>query len=82
MYEYNELTKALLAEGYSTEDYPDYVEIDTSRLPGTDPLHNSGGGFVYKRSYIQELVYMTGCLNSKAPGRQKSLFSLSDCKNL
>ena len=39
MYEYNELTKALLAEGYSTEDYPDYVEIDTSRLPGTDPLH-------------------------------------------
>lgn len=61
MYEYNELTKALLAEGYSTEDYPDYVEIDTSRLPGTDPLHNSGGGFVYKRSYIQEMVYMTGC---------------------
>ena len=46
MYEYNELTKALLAEGYSTEDYPDYVEIDTSRLPGTDPLHSSGGGFV------------------------------------
>mgnify|MGYP001623785361 CR=1 FL=1 len=61
MYEYNELTKALLAEGYSTEDYPDYVEIDTSRLPGTDPLHNSGGGFVYKRSYIQKMVYMTGC---------------------
>lgn len=61
MYEYNELTKALLAEEYSTEDYPDYVEIDTSRLPGTDPLHNSGGGFVYKRSYIQEMVYMTGC---------------------
>lgn len=61
MYEYNELTKALLAEGYSTEDYPDYVEIDTSRLPGTDPLHNLGGGFVYKRSYIQEMVYMTGC---------------------
>ena len=43
---------AQLAEGYSTEDYPDYVEIDTSRLPGKDPLHNSGGGFVYKWSYI------------------------------
>lgn len=60
-YEYNELTKQLLAAGYSVDNYPDYVQIDDSRLPGNDPLRNLSGGFEYKRWYRDELVYKTGC---------------------
>lgn len=59
--EYNALTKKLLAEGYSAENYPDHVQVDSSRLSGDDPLNNLGGGFVYKRSYTRTLIYKTGC---------------------
>ncbi len=60
-YEYNELTKKLLEEGYSVENYPDYVKIDNSRFPGNDPLRNLSGGFEYKRWYSDAFVYKTGC---------------------
>lgn len=59
--EYNELTKRLLAEGYTADHHPDYVQVDTSRLPGNDPLNNPSGGFKYKRFYRDSIVYKTGC---------------------
>ncbi len=59
--EYNELTKRLLAEGYTADHHPDYVQIDTSRLPGDNPLNNLAGGFKYKRFYRDSIIYKTGC---------------------
>lgn len=59
--EYNLLTRKLLKEGYDAEHYPDYVRMDSSRLPGNDPLNNLAGGFCYKRTYIADMVYKTGC---------------------
>lgn len=59
--EYNELTKKLLAEGYTVDNYPDYVKICTSRLPGDDPLNNLAGGFEYKSWFRDEFIYKTGC---------------------
>ena len=59
--EYNKLTTELLAQGYTTKHYPDYVQIDSSRLPGNDPLNNLSGGFEYKRWYCNQFVYETGC---------------------
>lgn len=61
MKEYNKLTKELLAQGYTVDNYPNYVKIDTSQLPGNDPLNNMGGGFVYKVHVRDEFVYKTGC---------------------
>lgn len=61
MKEYNKLTKRLLKEGYTISNFPYYVQIDTSRLPGDDPLNNLSGGFEYKRWYADEIVYRTGC---------------------
>lgn len=61
MKEYNLLTQQLLAAGYTTEHFPDYVQICTSRFPGDDPLYNLSGGFIYKRFYRDEIVYKTGC---------------------
>lgn len=61
MAEYNELTKKLLGEGYTVNHFPHYVQIDTSRLPGDDPLNNLSGGFEYKRWYSNQIVYQTGC---------------------
>jgi len=59
--EYNKLTKELLSQGYTVDHFPDYMQINSSRLPGSDPLNNMGGGFVYKRSYIAGITYKTGC---------------------
>lgn len=59
--EYNELTKRLLAEGYTENHFPSYVQIDPSRLSGDDPLNNLSGGFEYQRWYADEIVYRTGC---------------------
>lgn len=60
-YEYNELTKQLLAAGFTVNNYPDYVQINSSRFTGNDPLRNLAGGFEYKRWYRDELIYRTGC---------------------
>lgn len=59
--EYNKLTQRLLAEGYTVDDYPDYVQICTSKFSGSDPLNNMSGGFEYKRFYSDQIVYKTGC---------------------
>lgn len=61
MAEYNQLTKRLLGEGYTVDHFPHYVQIDTSRLSGDDPLNNLSGGFVYKWWYSDQIVYRTGC---------------------
>lgn len=59
--EYNKLTQRLLAEGYTVDNYPDYVQICTSRFTGNDPLNNMAGGFEYRRFYSDQIVYKTGC---------------------
>lgn len=60
MGEYNLLTQRLLAEGYTAENYPDYV-----RLPGgcwgKDPLRNIYGGFEYTYQYRSQMVFKTKC---------------------
>lgn len=61
MKEYNVLTQQLLAAGYTIENYPDYVRIGNGMLSGDDPLNNLYGGFEYKRKYLDEFVYKTGC---------------------
>ena len=37
------------------------MQIDSSALPGDDPLNNLGGGFIYKRAITNDFVYKTGC---------------------
>lgn len=60
MGEYNLLTQRLHAEGYTAENYPDYV-----RLPGgyweKNPLQNIYGGFEYTSQYRAQMVFKTGC---------------------
>ncbi len=60
MSEYNELTKRLLSEGYTIENYPKYVQLPGG-VYGKDPLQNIYGGFEYKRWYCTDIVYKTGC---------------------
>ena len=60
MREHNELTKKLLAEGYTAENYPDYVILPGSCW-GNDKLQNLSGGFEYKREVSNKFVYKTGC---------------------
>lgn len=63
MKEYNELTKRLLAAGYTAENYPkDKVHIATGCYDRTgNPLNNIYGGFEYNRIYCDAFVYKTGC---------------------
>lgn len=60
MREHNELTKKLLAEGYTAENYPDYVILPGSCW-GNDKLQNLSRGFEYKREVSDKFVYKTGC---------------------
>ncbi len=59
--EYNELTKRLLAEGYTVDNYPENVEVGSCGFGGRDRLNNFYGGFVYKRKYIWDQVFETPC---------------------
>lgn len=61
--EYNELTKKLLKEGYTADNYPkDIVRIGNSYCRDkNNPLDNFDGGFVYSRIYAEDIVYQTGC---------------------
>lgn len=61
MREYNLLTKKLLAEGYTVNNYPDYVRINSGKFPGDDPLNNIMGGFEYKYQWIMKKVFETPC---------------------
>lgn len=58
--EYNLLTKRLLAEGYTADDYPDYVRICGSRW-GKELWQNMAGGFEYTKEYLSKMVFKTGC---------------------
>ncbi len=60
MEEYNLLTQKLLAEGYSAENYPDYVRIPRG-WNKDDPLENLQHGFEYTDDYRSSLVFETGC---------------------
>lgn len=59
MQEYNLLTRRLLAEGYTAENYPDYVMISGSY--SHTGLDNFYGGFQYRYPWIFEKVFKTGC---------------------
>lgn len=58
--EYNLLTQKLLAEGYTAENYPDYVQLPGGCW-GKDPLQNLHDGFEYTREYLGTLTFETGC---------------------
>lgn len=60
MREYNELTKELLAQGYTAENHPKNVRVAGGRF-GKDPLENLYGGFEYVRLYAESFVYKTEC---------------------
>ena len=61
-FEYNELTKRLLAEGYTADNYPnDIVKLPNNYLSKENPLDNFYGGFEYLRIYADSIVYKTGC---------------------
>ena len=63
MREYNKLTKKLLSEGYTVDNYPKgKVRIGNSyRWNKDNPLDNYDGGFVYLRIYSDDITYRTGC---------------------
>lgn len=59
--EYNELTKNLLSEGYTAENYPNYVRLAPCYEHGKNPLDNFYGGFEYKRWWTDEKTFKTPC---------------------
>ncbi len=59
--EYNELTKELLAAGYTEDHYPDYVTINGYHKTGESKLSNFDGGFVYQRWWIYGKTFRTPC---------------------
>lgn len=63
MEKYNNLTRRLLAEGYTAENYPkDKVHIAGGCYSGNgNPLDNIYGGFEYNRIYCDAFTYKTGC---------------------
>ena len=61
MAEYNLLTQELLTQGYTAENYPDYVKIASGVLDAKNPLHNIYGGFNYTQEYRRKMVFKTGC---------------------
>lgn len=60
MSEYNELTKKLLAEGYTVDNHPDYVSVGSGAFK-ENKLDNFDGGFVYYFWYLAEKTYTTPC---------------------
>lgn len=59
--EYNELTKSLLAQGYTVQNHPDNVKVGGGSWNKDNPLDNIYGGFVYKRQWIEEKTFKTPC---------------------
>lgn len=60
-YEYNKLTKKLLAEGYTADNHPDYVYVGRTCQSKENPLNNLDGGFEYCRWYVYEKAFRTPC---------------------
>lgn len=58
--ELNLLTQELLLAGYSEEDYPDYVQIPAGSY-GKSLSDNTSGGFEFRRDYVAEQYYQSGC---------------------
>lgn len=61
MTEYNELTKRLLAEGYTSENHPPYVEVGRTCRSKENPLDNFEGGFQYYIWYVNKKAFRTPC---------------------
>lgn len=63
MAEYNKLTKQLLSDGYTAENFPkDKVHIAHGCYSRNgNPLDNVYGGFEYNRIYCESFIYKTGC---------------------
>ena len=61
MHEYNELTKNLLAEGYTADNHPKYVEVGRTCQEKDNPIDNLDGGFLYYRWYVHEKAFRTPC---------------------
>lgn len=59
--EYNELTKRLVEEGYTAEHHPDYVFVNDCCQEKENPLRNYGGGFQYRKWYIDGKAFRTPC---------------------
>lgn len=57
---YNLLTQRLLSEGYTIDNYPDYVHLPGGCW-GENPLENLYGGFEYTSEYKRQMVFKTGC---------------------
>lgn len=61
MSEYNELTKRLLADGYTAEKHPAYVRVAGGQFGDGNALNNLYGGFEYLRIYADDRTYETPC---------------------
>ena len=59
-FERNQLTKGLLAVGYTVEDYPDYIELEGYCGIGKS-LDNFDGGFIFERRWISGQTFKTPC---------------------
>lgn len=59
--EYNKLTIGLLAQGYTADNYPEYVKLPGYIPDKANPLKNYDGGFLYQRYYKDAFIYKTGC---------------------
>lgn len=59
MFGLNELTKKLLAQGYSPTNYPPYVR--PVRNYGNEEWFYKYGGFEYQPWYKNQMVFSTGC---------------------
>lgn len=58
---YNLLTQRLLAEGYTADNHPDFVEVPNSWMDKDNPLRNFYGGFRYYGWYVYQKTYKTPC---------------------
>lgn len=58
--DYNALTKQLLAEGYTIDNHPNHVKVDTY-FGMEKTLDNYRGGFTYERWWIFEQTFKTPC---------------------
>ena len=59
MTDYNELTKELLAQGYTAKNHPEWVSCRGGNKE--NPLDNFDGGFTYFYYHVANFVYETPC---------------------